>query len=111
MDDISHDPVFNHAMSRPQASPAPGASTMPRSCKMCRADGSCYYVNSTRYFVESYGNATGEAAMMSEIQERGPIACAMKSLVKEFVRVLLGRRDSVAGILERRPRRGGARLG
>ena len=48
--------------------------------------------------------------MMSEIQERGADRVRDEE-PGDGVRVLLGRRDSVAGILERRPRRGGARLG
>lgn len=48
-------------------------------CKNCKPDGSnCFIPEEYRVFgVEEFGNVSGEAAMLQEIYQRGPIACGI----------------------------------
>jgi cathepsin X len=48
------------------------------TCETCHPDGTCNAIKKpTRYFVDQHGEISGEAAMMSEIYNRGPIACGV----------------------------------
>jgi len=44
-------------------------------CRTCDRFGTCYAINSTKYFVAEYSNVSGVDAMMAEIYARGPIVC------------------------------------
>lgn len=49
-------------------------------CETCDAHGVCRVPDDYPIFgIEEYGHIVGEAAMMNEIYQRGPIACAMDS--------------------------------
>lgn len=53
-------------------------------CWQCVADGSCGFVNGTLYRISQYGSLIGEAAMMNEIYNRGPIACSLYAHTPAF---------------------------
>lgn len=60
----------------------PCADTM---CRSCDIQGTCKFVNGTKYFASEYGSIQGEAEMMAEIYARGPIACSVYAHGESFV--------------------------
>lgn len=49
-------------------------------CKTCDADGNCYVPDEWNvYYVDEYGTVKGEAKMMNEIFQRGPISCGLEA--------------------------------
>lgn len=46
-------------------------------CWQCNRNGTCGFVNASKTYVSEYGTLKGEAEMMNEIYNRGPIACSL----------------------------------
>ena len=53
-------------------------------CWQCDQDGSCGFVNGTVYHISQYGSLVGVEQMMSEIYNRGPIACSVYAHTSTF---------------------------
>ena len=46
-------------------------------CWQCNRNGTCGFVSASKTYVSEYGSLQGEADMMNEIYNRGPIACSL----------------------------------
>ena len=53
-------------------------------CWQCDEDGSCGFVNGTVHHISQYGSLVGVEQMMSEIYNRGPIACSVYAHTPTF---------------------------